>query len=88
MRCDNPECDLEFHQATPWQRFCSVKCRNHVHNGDRRRQQIEAAEEAREDARQDRLNGLTDEPEQGLTLASLGIQPAEAKPMSRPVRRL
>jgi hypothetical protein len=85
MRCDNPECDLEFRQATPWQRFCSVKCRNHVHNGDRRRQQIEAAE----DARQDRLNGLTgDEPEQGLTLASLGIQPAEAEPMKRPIRRL
>ena len=22
MRCDNPECDLEFRPATPWQRFC------------------------------------------------------------------
>ena len=83
MRCDNPECDLEFRQATPWQRFCSVKCRNHIHNGERRRQQIEAAE----DARQDRLNGLTDDGAGvTLTLASLGIRSVE--PMKRPERKL
>ena len=83
MRCDNPECDHEFRQATPWQRFCSVKCRNHVHNGERRRQQIEAAE----DARQDRLNGLTDDGAGvTLTLASLGIRSVE--PMKRPERKL
>jgi hypothetical protein len=86
LRCKN--CNQEFQPVKVWQEFHSAKCKEAWRYQQRKRAQVEAAEEAAEDAQQDRLNGLTDEPEQGLTLAELGIQPAEAKPMSRPVRRL
>ena len=61
MRCKF--CDQEFVPAKSWQEFHSNQCRDRWHYQERKRQQIEAAE----DARQDRLNGLTDD-RAGVTL--------------------
>jgi hypothetical protein len=85
LRCK--KCDREFQPVKVWQEFCCAKCKEAWRYQQGKREQIEAAEEAREDARQDRLNGLTDDGVT-LTLAELGIRPAEAEPMSRPIRRL
>lgn len=86
MRCKN--CGQEFQPVKVWQEFHSAKCKEAYRYQQRKRAQVEAAEEAAEDAAQDRLNGVSDEPEQGLTLADFGFERAEPKPMSRPVRRL
>ena len=85
LRCK--KCDREFQPVKVWQEFCCAKCKEAWRYQQRKREQIEAAEEAREDARQDRLNGLTDDGAGvTLTLASLGIRSVE--PMKRPERKL
>jgi hypothetical protein len=77
MKCD--WCEGPFSPARSWQRFCSAKCRNDWNNREKVRQQIEAAEAAREY----RINGY-DRAEAGekINLEALGLVPA-AQPVHR-----